>query len=160
MPAPIFARSPTLIGPSSLAPGADHHVVAHGRVALAALEAGAAEGHLLVERHVVADLGGLADHHAGAVVDERAAADVGRGVDLHSGQGARGRGQQARRERDARIVHHVGDAVGEQRLHAAVGEEDLDPAHVAGRGIAVLRGGEVLAQLARDTGEGAEAEHA
>ena len=40
------------------------------RVALAALEAGAAERHALVERHVVADLGRLADHDAGAVVDE------------------------------------------------------------------------------------------
>ena len=64
--------SPTLIGPSSLAPEPDDHVVAHGRMALAALEAGAAERHALVERHVVADLGGLADHHAGPVVDERA----------------------------------------------------------------------------------------
>ena len=59
----------------------------------------------------------------------------------------------------AGVVHHVGDAVGQQRLYAAVGEQDLDPADVAGRGVAVLRGGEVLAQLARDAGEGAQAEH-
>ncbi len=39
-------------------------------VALAAREAGAAERHALIERHAVADLGRLADHDAGAVVDE------------------------------------------------------------------------------------------
>ena len=43
------------------------------RVALAAGEAGAAERDALVERHPVADLGGLADHDAGAVVDEEVA---------------------------------------------------------------------------------------
>ena len=35
-----------------LGAGADHHVVPHGGVALAALEAGAAQRHALVERHV------------------------------------------------------------------------------------------------------------
>ena len=38
-----------------LGAGADRDVVAEGRVALAALEAGAAQGHPLVERHAVAD---------------------------------------------------------------------------------------------------------
>ena len=45
-------------------------------MALAALEAGAAQRHPLVEGHAVADLRGLADHHAGAVVDEELAADL------------------------------------------------------------------------------------
>ena len=56
-----------------LGAGADGDVVAEGRVALAALEAGAAQRHPLVEGHPLADLGGLADHHAGAVVDEELA---------------------------------------------------------------------------------------
>ena len=55
-------------------------------MALAAMERGAAEGHALIERHVVADLGGLADHHAHAVVDEQAPADLGAGMDLDAGQ--------------------------------------------------------------------------
>ena len=75
--APILERAPTSIGPSSFAPGADHHLVADRRVALAAREAGAAERDALVHRHVVADLGGLPDHDAGAVVDEQPAADAG-----------------------------------------------------------------------------------
>ena len=53
-----------------LGAGADRDVVAQGRVSLAALKAGAAQRDPLVERHPPADFGGLADHHAGAVVDE------------------------------------------------------------------------------------------
>ncbi len=81
---------------------AHDHVVPDGGVALAALEAGAAQRHTLVERHVVADLGGLADHHSCAVVDEQRLPDLGGRVDLHAG-GDPGRvGQQARRERECR----------------------------------------------------------
>ena len=36
----------------------------------------AAERDALIDRHVVADLGGLADHHAHAVIDEEAPADL------------------------------------------------------------------------------------
>ena len=65
---------------------ADRDVVLDGRVALAGGEAGAAERHALEERHAVADLGRLADHDAGAVVDEELAADPGGGVDLDPGR--------------------------------------------------------------------------
>ena len=51
--------------PEQLGAGADGDVVAEGRMALAALEAGAAQGDPLVEGDAVADLGGLADHDAG-----------------------------------------------------------------------------------------------
>ena len=68
--APTFAPWPTVTGPSSFAPEPIVTSSLDGRVALAAREPGAAEGHALVERHPVADLGGLADHDAGAVVDE------------------------------------------------------------------------------------------
>ncbi len=68
--------------------GADHDVVADGGVALAALFARAAQRDALVEQNVVADLGGLADHHAHAVVDEAAPSDHGAGMDLDSGHRA------------------------------------------------------------------------
>jgi hypothetical protein len=42
-----------------LGPGADGDAIAHRRVALAALEAGAAERDPVVHGHVVAHLGGL-----------------------------------------------------------------------------------------------------
>lgn len=50
--------------------------------------ADAAQGDAVVEHHVVAEHGGLADHHTHAVVDEAAAPDDGTGVDLDAGQGA------------------------------------------------------------------------
>ncbi len=58
-----------------LRPRADRDVVLERRMALSAGESGAAQRHPLVERHAVADLGGLADHDAGAVVDEEVGAD-------------------------------------------------------------------------------------
>ena len=56
-------------------------------------------------------------------------------------------------------MQRVRDAVGEQRLDPAVGEEDLEPADAARGGVALLRGGQVLADLARDAGKGSESEH-
>ena len=54
-------------------------------MALASLLAGAAQRHALVEHHVVADLGRLADDDAHAVVDEEALADLRAGVNLDAG---------------------------------------------------------------------------
>ena len=42
--------------------------------------AGAAERHALIEQTVVADLGRLADHDPGAVVNDQTAADLRAGV--------------------------------------------------------------------------------
>ena len=62
--------------PHHLRAGADDHVATERRMALGALrERRAAERHALVDGRVVADLGGLADHHAEAMVDEHAPAD-------------------------------------------------------------------------------------
>src|SRR3546814_14792229 len=55
------------------------------RVPLSFLQGSAAEGDALVERHVVADLRGLTDHDAHAVVDEQPLADPGAGMDLDAG---------------------------------------------------------------------------
>jgi len=55
---------PIVIGPEQLRPRADRHVVLHGRMALAGRKAGASQSDALIEGHVVADLGGLADHDA------------------------------------------------------------------------------------------------
>ena len=61
---------------------ADQHIVAQRRMALAGVLAGAAQGHAVVDRAVVTDLGGLAKHDAHAVVDKQLAADLRAGVDL------------------------------------------------------------------------------
>src|SRR5205085_11730148 len=49
---------------------------------------GAAKRHALVKRAAVGDFGGLADHHAPAVVDEDARADLRARMDLDAGQPA------------------------------------------------------------------------
>ena len=46
------------------------------RMAVAVLLAGAAERHAVQHRHVVADHRGLADHEAGGMIEENAAADL------------------------------------------------------------------------------------
>ena len=59
----------------------------------------------MVEHHVVADLGGLADHDAHAVVDEEASADRRAGMDLDAGQPARDL-RAGTRERAAAAARH------------------------------------------------------
>ena len=123
--APIFAPWPIVIGPSSFAPEPIVTLSCDRRVALAGLEAGAAERDALVERHVGAELGRLADHDAHPVVDEQAVADPRRRVDLDPGQRARHVGQRARDDRHVRGVERVRDAVREQRVQAGPAREDL-----------------------------------
>ena len=47
----------------------------------------------------------------------------------------------------------------QHRLDAAVGEQHLDPADAARRRVALLRGGQVVAQLPRHAGECPRADH-
>ena len=56
-------------------------------MAFAVLFARASQGYPLVEQATVPDLGGFADHHSHAVVDEHAVADPGAGVNLNAGEG-------------------------------------------------------------------------
>ena len=58
-----------------LGAGADQHAAADLRMAVPVLLAGAAERHAVQDRDVVLDHRGLADHEAGGVVEEDAAAD-------------------------------------------------------------------------------------
>ena len=74
--APILAPCPIVDRPEQLGARADRDVVLHRGVALAGREAGAAEGHALVERDAVTDHRRLADHHARAVVDEQPGTDL------------------------------------------------------------------------------------
>src|SRR3954469_23811615 len=64
---------------------ADDDAVPDRRMALGAVQAAAPERDVVVEHHVVADLGGLADDDAHAVVDEEPPADGRAGVDLDAG---------------------------------------------------------------------------
>src|SRR5450759_5127538 len=106
---------------------AHHHVVADGGMALALLVAGTAQGHALVEQHVVANLRGLADHHAGTVVDEEAASDGGAGMNLDPGKEAADLRDHARHQRHAPAVQAVRQAVHQDGVEARVAEKNLQP---------------------------------
>ena len=105
---------------------ADHHVVAQRGVALALLLAGAAQRHALVEQHVVADLGGLADDHAHAVVDEEAPADGGARVDLDARQAAADLREEPRKSAHPPAVELVRHPVHQDRMETRVAEDDLE----------------------------------
>jgi hypothetical protein len=81
-------------------------------MALALVPGGAAQGDAVVEGDVIADLGRLADHDAGPMIDEEAAADRAPGVDVDIGQRPPEEGQEARRKRQPRATAD-GKAVGE-----------------------------------------------
>ena len=57
------------------------------------------------------------------------------------------------------MVQRVGDAMGQQRMHARPAREDLDRGDAARRGVAIVCGGDVAADLAGDAPQRAEAEH-
>ena len=60
----------------------DHYVIPDGGVTFADVFTRSAEGHALVDRAIVADLGGLTDDNAHTVVDEKTFADLCTGVNL------------------------------------------------------------------------------
>ena len=64
-------------------------------MALALVPRGAAERHAVIERAVVADVGGFADHHAQAVIDEKAPPDRRPRMDLDARQPACEVGKEA-----------------------------------------------------------------
>ena len=117
-PAPILTLSPMRMLPSTLAPVPTTTLIADGGMALALLAARAAQRDALVQQHVVADFGGLADHHAHAVIDEEAAADGGAGVDFDAGEKAADLRNHARQQRHVPAVQPVRQAVRQDGVKA------------------------------------------
>jgi len=131
-----------------LGPGTDDHPTAQRRMALGALgERGAPQRHALVNGAVVADLGGLADHDAHAMVHEDAAADDRPGMDLDAGQKARQVRDKAAGPAQPVRPAPVRDAVHPQRVQAGIAGDDF-PGGARGR-VAVADRLDVLAQAAQ-----------
>src|SRR5260370_36152177 len=76
-----------------------------------AREGQGAERYALIELDVSADVAGLADDDAGAVVDEEARADAGAGVNVNAGLGVGALGHHARDQRHADAPQFMGDAI-------------------------------------------------
>src|SRR5216683_1659117 len=109
-----------------LGPRPDHHIVADGGVALLALDARAPEGDPLQDADVPADLGGLADDHAHAVVDEEPRPQHRGGVDLDAGQEAAHVGHEAGGQSPPAAPERVSHAVAPDRVHARVAQHHLE----------------------------------
>ena len=105
-----------------------------------------AQRDALVELHVVADDGGLADDDTGAVVDDHGVPERRAGVDVDARPFVGPLGQHARQDRHAEFVEAVGDAVDGDGLEAGVRQDHL--VNAFGRGVAALDGSGVDHQLA------------
>src|SRR3546814_13651799 len=72
---------------------------------------GAAERDALIDRDIVADLGGLADDDAETMIDEEVPADLRARMDVDRGQETRQVIDEAREEEQPRLEPPVRDAV-------------------------------------------------
>ena len=82
----------------------------------------------MVDRDVVAHLGGFADHHTSRVVDEQAGSDDRAGMDVDPGQDAGDLTERASGHFRTASPQPVADPVAPDRVHTWVGEHDLQRA--------------------------------
>ena len=127
---------------------ADQHAVADLRMAVAVILAGAAERDAVQHRDVVADHRGLADHEAGGVIEEDAAADLGGRMDVALEHRRRAALQVIGEVLAALVPQPVRQPVGLDGVEALVVEHRLDEA--VGRRIAVEHRDDVGAERLAD----------
>ncbi len=89
-------------------------------MALTFIPTGAAQGHALVQGHVITNFGGLANDDAHAVVDEEAAADLGARVNLDAGQPTPKVGHHPRQPFPTHAPQGTGQPMNPDRMHARV----------------------------------------
>src|ERR1700691_260447 len=126
-----------------LGAGADRYFVADGGMALAFFFASSAQGHTLIKSDVVAHDGGLADHRAHAVVDEKAAADLGAGVNLDSSKYARHLRNESCQKTHVVKPQPVAQMMRPDCVQAWIEEEDFEIG--ASGGVGLEDGGHVFA---------------
>src|SRR5581483_6082383 len=114
---------------------ADHHAAADFRMTVLMLLAGAAERDVMQDRHVVLDDGGLTDDEAGRMVEENAAADLRRRIDVALEDRGRAALQVKRKILAALAIEPVREAMRLDGVKALIVEHGLDEA--AGSRIAV-----------------------
>src|SRR3972149_9773949 len=129
---------------------ADDHPFSEGRMALALVPGGPTERDPLIERRVVADLRGLADHHAHAVVDEHPPADGRAGMDFDPGDPAAEMRGRAPKPPQAAHPEPMGELVQGQRVQPGIAGEHLP--RVARRRIALEYACDVFTQMLEHEG--------
>ena len=108
-----------------LGAGPYHHAIAQSGMAFAGFLAGTAQGCALIESAVIADDGGFADDHAGAVVDEESLTDLRTGMDLNAGQKPSALAHKTGGEIMPAAMERVGQPIEHQRVEAGVEEQYL-----------------------------------
>lgn len=132
---------------------ADHHSVSDGGVPFTGILAGTAQRHTLIDQHVVADLAGLPDDHAHAMIDEEATPNGGAGVDLNAGQAARKLRNGACQREPTAPVKAVRDAMEQHGVEPWITQHDLE--HGARGGVAPEDGIDLFANVAEHSVRGA-----
>ena len=103
-----------------------HDVLSQGRMALFALvERGASQGHPVVDGAAIADFGRLTNHHAHAVVDEHAMADLRARVDLDTREPAVPVRDPAPQPLEAPVPAGMGQPVKHHRMKPRVAGDHL-----------------------------------
>src|SRR5689334_5971027 len=98
--------------------GADQNAAANLWMTVLVLLAGAAERDAVQDRHVVIDDGSLAAHEAGRVIEENAAADFRRGIDVGLERRRRTALQIVGEILAALLIEPVRETMGLQRVEA------------------------------------------
>ena len=104
-------------------------------MALAFIPRRTAERHAVIERAVVADFSGLADHDAHAVIDEKTPADLRARVNFDAGEKAANMRDHARKPAQALAPEPVREPVDQQRMKAGIAGDDFP--RIAGRRVAL-----------------------
>src|SRR5690554_1146325 len=110
-------------------PSVNRHAIFKRRMTLplifASRDGERAERDALVELHIIAEDGRLADDDARAVIDEEALADHGARVDIDPRLSVRGLAHDARDERHAEAQELMRDTIGRDGLNAWIAEHHL-----------------------------------
>src|SRR5688572_17758046 len=84
--------------------------------------------HTLEESHIIADLCRLANNHPHAMVDEKPAADLRRGMDFNARERTSGLANSPGNKRDAVRYQPMSHTVGQQGMKARIRHHDFKPA--------------------------------
>ncbi len=125
-------------GAQQVGPRPYDHVVAHGRVALAGLFAGAAQSDPLVDGDVLAHLGGLPYDHSGSMVYEQPLAQSRPRVNVDAGDEPPDLRDQARQQGHVALPESVGRSMKPHRVQTRVAGDHFQRA--AGGRVPLLDG--------------------
>src|ERR1700745_269999 len=99
----------------------------------------------MIQRAVITDLGGLANHHAHSVIDKQSPADARSRMNFNAGQYASDMRHEPAGEQPAALPKPMRQAVIEQRLKPRVAEHNLEARPC--RGVARERGVDFIPQV-------------